>query len=115
MRILGRGEADGRAVDEDLALVRLVEPGHDLDESGLARTVLAHQRMDLAGTHVEADVAHHLDAGEGLGDRPQRDRQRGICCRCVTNLLGSHVFAPIPPAARDSLCPRVCSRPVYRP
>ena len=55
-----RGEANrtGRAIDEDLALVGLVQAGHDLDEGGLAGAVLAHQGMHLAGAHVEADVGH---------------------------------------------------------
>ena len=67
MGVPRRGELHRPAIDQDLALVGLVKPGHDLDEGGFSRPVLAHQRMHLAGAHVEADVAHHLDAGKGLG------------------------------------------------
>ena len=37
-------------VDDDLAAVGTVDPGHDVAQRGLSRTVLAQERMDLAPT-----------------------------------------------------------------
>ncbi len=37
------------AVEQDAALVRVVEPRQQLDQRGLAGAVLAHQRQHLAG------------------------------------------------------------------
>ena len=84
----GAVDVDRLAVDEDVADVRLDDAGHDLDERRLAGTVLAQERMDLAGDEVEGDVVERLDLAEALGDaahlqdrlararrRPQRSRE----------------------------------------
>ena len=73
---LGEANFTHLAVDENLAFVGLMQPGHDLDHGGLAGTVLAHQGMHFARADVEADGIHNLDAGKGLGYRAQFNRQR---------------------------------------
>ena len=60
----------GRAVDQDLALVRLVDAGHDLDQRRLAGPVLADQRMHLAPPQLERHVVEGTGAPEPLGDAP---------------------------------------------
>ncbi len=55
------------AVDVDRAGVGRVVTADDLQQGGLARAVLAHQRGDRAGREVQADVAQGRDAGEALG------------------------------------------------
>ena len=47
-RVAGPGERHGRVVDEDLALVGVVQPVEDVHQRGLAGAVLAEQRVDLA-------------------------------------------------------------------
>ena len=42
------------AVEQDAALVGVVEPGQELHQGGLAGAVLAHQRHHLAGLEREA-------------------------------------------------------------
>src|SRR5262249_59758696 len=53
------GAADGHsaAVVCDLA-------GEDADERGLPRSVLADERVDLSGKHVEVDAVESAHAGE---------------------------------------------------
>ena len=73
----GRGNPDGIAVDQDLALVRLLHAGEDADQRRLAGAVLAEQDMDLARIEVERDavIGHH--AGEALGDVADRGNWNG--------------------------------------
>ena len=63
-----RAEPDGLALDQDLALVRVVEAVEDVHQGGLARPVLAQERVYLALTEIEADVVVRDDAREPLGD-----------------------------------------------
>ncbi len=58
------------ALVEELAVVRpvRVDAGHDLHQGGLAGTVLADQRVDLARANGEAHVLERLDARELLRD-----------------------------------------------
>ncbi len=48
-RVAGAGEEDGLAVDGEQPGVGLVHAGEDLDQCGLAGSVLTHERMGLAG------------------------------------------------------------------
>ena len=45
------------AVEQDAALVRIVEPGEQLDQRRLARAVLADQRQHLARREREGECA----------------------------------------------------------
>src|SRR5580693_7903645 len=52
----------------------------DLDERRLARAVVAHQRHDFAGAHVEIDVGQRRDRAKALGDAAETEnglRTRG--------------------------------------
>ena len=60
---LGRGYVHGLAVDQDLALVRAVEPVEDVHERRLAGAVLAEERVHLAAAEVEVDVVVREDPG----------------------------------------------------
>ena len=48
-----------------------VEAVEDVHQGRLAGAVLAEQREDLAGLHVEIDAVVGDDTGEALGDAPQ--------------------------------------------
>ena len=61
-------EAHGLAVDEDLALVGLVEAVQDVHESRLARAVLAEERVDVAFFNSEVDVVVRDEGAEPFGD-----------------------------------------------
>ena len=52
--------------EQDLAPVRLMDAGDDLDERGLARPVVAEQPDDLTGIQAKVDPLEHLDAAERL-------------------------------------------------
>ena len=56
------------SVQQDLALVGTGEAVEDVHEGGLAGAVLAQERMDLAGAHVQVDVVVRDDARISLGD-----------------------------------------------
>jgi len=79
-RLARRSERDLPAVHQDLAGVRLVQPGEDVHERALARAVLTEQRMDLARAHVEVDGVVGEDAGEGLDDAVRLERRHGHSC-----------------------------------
>ena len=63
-------------VDPDRARILLEHTGDDLDERGLARAVLAQERVDLAGPQVEFHAAQCVDAAEVLDDVGAFDEQR---------------------------------------
>ncbi len=50
----------GDAVDEDLALIGVVEPAEQVDDGALAGPALAHQAEHLALLDPEGDVLEHL-------------------------------------------------------
>ena len=63
-----RAELGLLAVDQDLALVRVVEAVEDVHQRRLAGAVLAEERVHLALAQVEVDVVVRNDAGEALRD-----------------------------------------------
>ncbi len=67
-RRLRRAQLRRLAVDQDLALVRPVEPVDDVHQRRLAGTVLAEQRVHLALAQVEVDGVVRDDAWEALRD-----------------------------------------------
>jgi hypothetical protein len=69
-RVAGVVEGDELVVDEDLALIRLIEAVEDVHERGLARPVLAEQAEDLATIDAQVDAVVGDDAREALGDPP---------------------------------------------
>src|SRR5262245_11763687 len=99
-----RGNLDGRAGDQDLALVGLQHAREDADQRGFAGAVLAQQHMDFTGAEVERDLVVGEDAGEALGDIANRGDGSGALaapiasrrCRgtCVTHHLTLHRRAP---------------------
>ena len=58
----------GSPSEVDLAAIGLVVAGEHLHQGRLAGAVLAEQRVDLAGAHLERDVVERLHPGERLGD-----------------------------------------------
>ena len=56
------------AVEQDLALRRLLDAGDDLHQRRFAGAVLADQHVDGAGPHFEVDVLDRHRAGIDLGD-----------------------------------------------
>ncbi|MFO1022923.1 MAG: hypothetical protein U0903_19830 [Planctomycetales bacterium] len=60
--------ADQIAGDVNLAIVGLMGTGDDLDERGLAGTVLTDEGVDFSRGQVEGDLLQGVDAAEVLGD-----------------------------------------------
>ena len=67
----------GLPVEQDLALVGLVEPVEDVHQRRLAGAVLAEERVHLALAQVEVDVVVREDAGEALRDAAELEDGRG--------------------------------------
>ena len=74
LRVAGRAKFDGPIVDDDVTLVAAVRmhTRQQLDQRGLARTVLAAQCVNLAGTQLEADAVERNYGAEALADRTGR-------------------------------------------
>jgi len=64
------------AVEKNLSVVHRVDAREQLDERGLARAVLAQQREDLSGTHVQRDLVDRLRAAEALAHGPELQQRR---------------------------------------
>ena len=79
-----RGPSDGvgAAVHDDLAGIGLVVAGDDLDERGLAGTVLTEQGQHGTADSVEVHTVEDLDAAEGLADLTSLELEAhgSICC-----------------------------------
>ena len=67
-------ESHGLAAPQNFALIRLEQPGRDFHQRGLARAILAHQQMDLAGLHREIAIPQRHDATEALLDRSEFEK-----------------------------------------
>ena len=66
--VAGAGEVLDVVVEQDLALVGLVQAVEHVHERGLACAVLAEQAVDLAGLDGEVDVVVRDQGTESLGD-----------------------------------------------
>jgi hypothetical protein len=75
-------QRDGRAVPQDASGIRLEQAVEDLHQRGLARAVLAEQRVDLARHHREVhgvvrhERAEALDELTGLDERHDAQNSR---------------------------------------
>ena len=72
--VVGRETRETRSIQVDRAGVGAIEAADDLEERRLAGSVRADDPDQLAGLHVERDVAVRGDAAEALGDA--RDGQQ---------------------------------------
>ncbi len=66
-RVAGTAEGNRLVVDEDLALVRLVEAVQDVHQRRLAGAVLPEQAVDLAGLDRQVDVVVRGERAEPAG------------------------------------------------
>ena len=69
------GDADWRAVEDDLALVGREDAVDHLDERRFSRAVLAEKRVNLAGLDAQIDVVVCADARKGLADADELQAQ----------------------------------------
>src|SRR5580693_10100996 len=69
-------------------MVRLVDPGRDVDEGALAGPVLADQRVDLAAAEPEVSLVKRDDSAEHLADGPDLEdgRRLGITVHCPASV-----------------------------
>ena len=67
-RVHRGGEGDGLAGPADLAGVRAVRAGEDLDQGRLAGAVLSEQAVHFTGADIEVDPVQGADAGKRLHD-----------------------------------------------
>lgn len=101
-RRLRGGKARLDPVDEDLALVRLVDPGQGLHDGRFPGPVLADQRGDLARVKVDLHPIQRPHAGECLDDAAQGQHR---LCRLIL-----HVLPPNESGARTHRTPQVAIR-----
>ena len=64
--VVGAADRHRLPVEEELALVRRVDPRDGLDEGGLARAVVADEADDLARRHLEVHAVEGLHGPEPL-------------------------------------------------
>ena len=64
------------AVDQQLPLVRVVEPGENLDQRRLPRAVLPEESVDLPGEQAQIDAAKRLRSAEALRELAQLEPRR---------------------------------------
>ena len=77
-RLLGRGEVDRLAAEQDVAFVVAEHAGNRLDDRRLAGAVVAGERDDLAGMDVERHAIQRLHGAEGLRDVADREDGLGV-------------------------------------
>ena len=58
----------GLALQNDFALIGLIDTGQNLDQSGLTGTVLTDQAMDGTTLNADGNIVQCLNAGELFGD-----------------------------------------------
>ena len=76
--LLWRCGRDGLPVQMHAAGVLRVDPRQDLDQRGLAGTVLAHQHMHLTGTQRQLRLLEREHARKALGDALQGQHRCGF-------------------------------------
>ena len=64
-----------------------MDPGHDLDQGGLARAVLAEDRVYLAGDNLEMHILQRMHAAKGFRDMLHLD-DRAAYRSSSNSLLG---------------------------
>ncbi len=74
-----RGEAHRLAAKLNLSFVRAVQARHDFDQRRFTGAILAEERVNFSGAHVEVDIVQHLQSGEGLGYSSERNGGFGHC------------------------------------
>ena len=73
-----RVDPDGLALEEDPAVVRVVEAVEDVHQGRLPRAVLAQERVHLSLPEVEVDVVVRDDSREALGDAAELENRRFV-------------------------------------
>ena len=77
MKVLRAARRCGVPAQPHLPAAGLQHACQHLDQRGLARTVLPHQRMDLAGVEVELHIAQYRDTRKLLVDARELQHRRG--------------------------------------
>ena len=95
----GRTELHRLAVDDQLAVVVRVQPGHDLDQGRLAGAVVAEDAGDLAGVDGQVDPLERADGAVGLADVDHLDQRHLVQggalsgVRSTVAVMSAHLFA----------------------
>jgi len=71
-----RRHSDCGRPSKRISVVHRVDAREQLDERGLARAVLAQQREDFSGTHVQRDLVDRLRAAEALAHGLELQQRR---------------------------------------
>jgi hypothetical protein len=82
-RVAWSVEVDNLSVENDLALVGVVQPEQHVHERGLPCAVLAEQRVDLPRLDDEVDGVACGQTAEALGDAPQLEFHDSSPLPCV--------------------------------
>src|ERR1700730_686773 len=106
LRLARVGGIHAGAVVADLAGILTVDAGENLHQRGLARAVLAHQRVDLAGHQIEPSAGERAHAGGRLADVLGFNEQHGAPRR--RSRRGTLDVTPAPPRAERRASPPRC-------
>ncbi|GEM_PF-4250060 len=66
LRIERAFEVDGLSIEENFALVGVIDASDDFDERRFSGAVFAHDRVDLSGFELEMHIFQRLHAGKEL-------------------------------------------------
>ncbi|MPM93372.1 hypothetical protein SDC9_140509 [bioreactor metagenome] len=89
--MLGRVGDQRCAVKGEPAAVRYVQPGHAVEEGGLAGAVGTDQAVDFTMANGQRHVAQRLDAAEVFGDRLRFEKR---CWQIRAHARPSARFSP---------------------
>ena len=96
--LVRRAGQDALALEQDIALAGLIEPGEAIEERGLAGAVRSDQAEDLALVHVERHAVQRDDAAEhdaDVANRKQGSNRTGLSLR---ELCLHHIVRPRRPS-----------------
>ena len=99
------GDADGRAVKDDLALVGREDAVDHLDQGRFSRAVLAEESVNLAGLDAQIDVVVRADAWKGLADAGELQAQGSFDIHLNFTSLPTLCRRSTQPDAKAAPCP----------
>ena len=76
VRVGGAAQARRRAVDDDLARIRLIHALDDARQRGFAGAVLADQHQDFPSADRQGDVRQRLHHAKALADAADLQKRR---------------------------------------
>ena len=78
LRVGRAGEDDLLTVLKNATSIRLMDPSENLHQGRFSGSILARERMDLAGLEAKVDIVQNFDRSEALADIAKLDDGRHV-------------------------------------